>query len=193
MLQFLAIALVAAAVFGLCFLADKLFTRLFRNKPQHKTGLSVRAGKRYGVFGVVFSFVGVASIVSGSANSEGVLLWGGLIVLLLGIGLSVHYLSFGIYYDDDHFLVCRFGKKSVLYAFQDICRQQLFLISGGSVVIELDLADGSSVSVQSNMEGAYPFLDAAFAAWCRQKGISPDSCTFHDPAKSWWFPHEEKE
>ena len=41
------------------------------------------------------------------------------------------------------------------------------------------------------MNGAYPFLDAAFSGWCRQKGIDADSCAFHDPANHLWFPAEE--
>lgn len=194
MVQFIAMLLVAAVVFGLCFLVDKLFTKIFRSKPQHQSGKAVKAGKRYGVFGIVFTFVGIASIVSGSSAGKGdkLLFWGGILVLLLGIGLSLHYLSFGIYYDDDSFLVCKFAKKSRTYAFQDIQCQQLFLITGGSVVVELALADGTTVSIQSTMDGAYAFLDAAFAGWCRQKGIDPADCTFHDPSKSLWFPHDEE-
>ena len=194
MVQFIAMLLVAAVVFGLCFLVDKLFTKIFRSKPQHQSGKAVKAGKGYGVFGIVFTFVGIASIVSGSRTDSGdkLLFWGGILVLLLGIGLSLHYLSFGIYYDDDSFLVCKFAKKSRAYAFQDIQRQQLFLFSGGSVVVELALADGSTVSIQSTMDGAYAFLDAAFAGWCRQKEIDPAACTFHDPSKSLWFPHDEE-
>ena len=48
-----------------------------------------------------------------------------------------------------------------------------------------------TVSLQSTMDGVYPFLDAAFSGWCRQKGLAEDQCDFHDPSKSWWFPHEE--
>ena len=42
------------------------------------------------------------------------------------------------------------------------------------------------------MDGIYLFLDTAFAGWCLQKGIDPTDCAFHDPSKSWWFPHEEE-
>ena len=54
------------------------------------------------------------------------------------------------------------------------------------------MTDGSSVSLQSSMDGVYLFLDTAFAGWCLQNGIDPQSCDFHDPSKSWWFPHEEE-
>ena len=83
-------------------------------------------------------------------------------------------------------------NKKIRPAFREIREQKLFLIQGGNTVIELYLEDGSSVSLQSSMDGIYLFLDTAFAGWCLQKGIDPKDCTFHDPSKSWWFPHEEE-
>ena len=29
------------------------------------------------------------------------------------------------------------------------------------------------------------------AFWCRQTGRDPESCDFHDPSQSLWFPAEE--
>ena len=52
-MDFLGVILLAALVFGLCFLADKGFTKTFRGKAQHQSGLSVRVNKRYGAFGVI--------------------------------------------------------------------------------------------------------------------------------------------
>ena len=74
---------------------------------------------------------------------------------------------------------------------QDITAQQLYVIQGGNILVELHLADGNAVGVQSVMEGAYAFLDHAFAAWCRQTGRDPETCDFHDPANSCWFPAVE--
>ena len=34
-------------------------------------------------------------------------------------------------------------------------------------------------------------LDTAFAAWCIQTGRDPQSCDFHDPSQSLWFPTVE--
>lgn len=182
--------LVAAAVFGICRLVDIAFTRQFRSKAQHMSGLAVRANKRYGIFGVLLIVLGIAAITA--SKGDRVLLIGGIIVFLLGAGLSIHYLSFGVFYDGESFLLSRFGKKSLTYRFGDIRSQNLYLITGGSVVIELNMADGSVVSLQSTMDGIYPFLDAAFAAWCMQNGRDPQSCDFYDPSKSWWFPHQEE-
>ena len=163
-MEFIAIMLIAAAVFGVCYLVDKSFTKAFRSKAQHRSGKAVRAPKRYGIFGV----------------------------LLMGIGLAVYYLSFGVFYNDDSILYARLGKKDVTYEYRQILGQKLYVVQGGSIVVELHMADGSTVSLQSTMEGVYPFLDAAFAAWCAQTGRDPEKCDFHDPSQSLWFPTVEE-
>ena len=95
-MQFVLILFIAAAIFGICFLVDRLFTRLFRSKAQHRSGMAVRAAKRYGIFGVILSVLGIMALCVGIAD-DSVLLWGGLIVLLMGAGLAAYYLSFGIF------------------------------------------------------------------------------------------------
>lgn len=184
------IALIASATFGICYLFDRGFTRLFRNKQQHRSGKSVRVSKRYASFGLILCVLGIVSIFTG-LDSNAVLLVGGAIVFLIGCCLIAYYMSFGIYYDDDSFILTTFGRRSVTCQFRNIRYQKLYMIQGGSIVIELHLADGQSVSIQSAMEGAYSFLDHAFYNWCRQNGYDPDSCTFHDPANHLWFPVEE--
>ncbi|MGM9660029.1 MAG: hypothetical protein ACI3WQ_05485 [Faecousia sp.] len=186
----LLILLIAAAVFGACFLVDKAFAKLFRNKAQHRSGKAVRANKRYGLFGVILSVLGIMAICVGISDGS-VLLWGGLIVLVMGLCLAVYYLSFGVFYDGETFLLSRFGKKDVTYRFSDILGQKLYLVQGGNVIIELHMAGGGTVSLQSTMDGVYPFLDTAFAAWCLQTGRDPQSCDFHDPSQSLWFPTVE--
>ena len=189
-MQVIVILLLAAIIFGICRLVDMAFTRLFRSKAQHRSGLAIRASKRYGIFGVIFSVLGILGMLCGP--SEKVLFYAGLAVLLMGAALAVHYLSFGIFYDGDSFLVSRFGKQDREYRFREIQGQKLYVVTGGSVVIELQMADGSVVSLQSNMDGVYPFLDTAFAGWCMQTGHKIEDCKFYDPANSWWFPHEEE-
>ena len=189
-MQFIVILLIAAAIFGICYLVDRAFTKAFRSKAQHRSGMAVRANKRYGVFGVILSALGVLAVCIGITDGV-VMLIGGIIVLLMGIGLAVYYLSFGIFYDGDSFLYSRFGKANITYRYQDILGQKLYLIQGGSIVIELHMTDGTAVSLQSAMDGVYPFLDTAFAAWCMQTGRDPQSCDFHDPRQSLWFPTVE--
>ena len=190
-MTFFLILLIAAAVFGLCFAVDKAFTKCFRSKAQHRSGMAVRANKRYGLFGVILSVLGIMAICVGIADGS-VLLWGGIIVLLMGICLAVYYLSFGVFYDGETFLLSRFGKKEVTYRFCEIKGQKLYLVQGGNVIIELHMTDGNTVSLQSTMDGVYPFLDTAFAAWCLQTGRDPQSCDFHDPSRSLWFPTVEE-
>ena len=191
MAQFIPILIVAAIVFGICYLVDKTFSRLFRSKAQHRSGKAVRANKRYGVFGVVLTVLGILAICVGVTDGP-VLIWGGVFVLLMGVALAVYYLSFGIFYDSETILLQRFGKKDVTYSYKDILGQKLYLIQGGNIVIELHMADGSAVSVQSVFDGAYPFLDTAFSAWCRQTGREESQCDFHDPSQSLWFPTVEE-
>ena len=191
MAQFLPLALIAAVIFGICYLVDKTFSKLFRSKAQHRSGMAVRASKRYGLFGVILTVLGIMAIFVGITDGP-VLLWGGVIVLLMGIALAVYYLSFGIFYDGESLLLQRFGKKDVTHYYRDIVGQKLYLIQGGNIVVELHMADGSAVSVQSAFEGVYPFLDTVFAGWCLQTGRDPQSCDFHDPSQSLWFPSVEE-
>lgn len=186
-MDILLIVLVAAATFGICFVIDKGFTGLFRNKVQHKTGLTVRLNKHYGGAGVLLAVLGIAAILQG-AKDQMLMLVGGIVVLLLGVGFIIYYMSFGVYYDDDSFILSTFGRKSKTYAYRDILGQKLYRVTGGSVLIELYLQDGRSVGLQSTMTGAYPFLDKAFDGWCRQTGKTVEECAFHDTDNSCWFP-----
>ena len=186
-----ALLVIGALTFGVCYLLDRGYTRLFRSQKQHRAGLSVRVSKRYASFGIILGILGLLAVFSGLSGNM-VLLIGGILVLLMAAVLIVYYMSFGIYYDEDGFLAASFGKKTASYRFQDICGQQLYLIQGGSTVVELHLRDGKSISIQSAMDGAYPFLDHAFAAWCRQTNRNPDACTFHDPGRHQWFPNVEE-
>ncbi len=189
-MEFVAVILIAAATFGVCFLFDRGYTSVFRSKVQHRTGLAVRVNRRYAVFGLILAVLGIMALMVGVTDGW-VLTVGGLVVLLLGAALITYYMTFGIFYDDDTFLLTTFGKRTVEYQFRDIVCQQLYAVQGGNVVIELHLRDKRAVSLQAGMEGAYPFLDHAFAAWCRQTGRDPENCPFHDPANSLWFPTEE--
>ena len=182
--------LVAAAVFGICFLIDKAFTKKFRSKAQHRSGMAVRASKMYGIFGVVLSIIGLLALLVGISQNL-LLLIGGIVVLCMGAGLATHYLSFGIFYDGESFLVSHFGKKSEEHRYGEIKGQKLYVIQGGNILVELHLTDGSTVSLQSTMDGIYTFLDTAFAGWCHQTGQDPQNCDCYDPSQHLWFPREE--
>lgn len=184
----LEIIIIAALTFGVCFLVDKGFTRLFRNQSQHHSGLAVRLNKKYGAFGLILFVLGLAAVFTGLEDG-GVLIAGGCLIMVVGVALVVYYMTFGVFYDEDSFVLTTFGRKSTTYYYRDIQSQQLYN-SYGQILIELHMADGRTVGLQAGMTGVYPFLDKAFSAWCRQKGIDPDTCAFHDPQNSLWFPQE---
>ena len=189
-MQYLTVLVVCALVFGVCYLFDKGFEKLFRSQAQHYSGLSVRLSKRYAAFGAILIALGTAALFAG-LNSNMLLLIGGIVVLLMGAALVVYYATFGIFYDNDSFILTTFGKRSQTYRYRDIQGQRLYVIQGGTMLVELYLADGRSVSLQSTMTGTEDFLNHAFRCWCRQTGRDPESCDFHDTASFQWFPSME--
>ncbi len=189
-MEFVAIILLAAATFGVCYLVDKGFSGLFRNQAQHHSGLSVRLSKKYSSVGLIFFALGLAAIFTGINSKSWLLGLGGGVVTVLGICLVVYYMTFGVFYDREGFVLTTFGKRSVTYLYNQIQGQKLYEATG-STVIELHMTDGRTVALQSGMTGVYPFLDAAFENWCRQTGREAASCDFHDPDNSLWFPTME--
>ena len=190
-MQYLIVLLIAALVFGVCYLFDKGFQKLFRSRAQHSSGLSVRLHKRYAAFGAILMALGAAAILAGLSNNW-LLVLGGAVVVAAGAAMAVYYATFGIFYDEDSFILTTFGKKSDTYRYADILGQRLYAIQGGSMVVELHMKNGRAVSLQSAMQGVHPFLDHAFHAWCRQTGQDPNGCGFHDPANHQWFPTVEE-
>lgn len=186
------VVLVIAGTLLLCWLIDKGFEKIFRNKPQHVSGKSVRLNKYYGVGGLVLSVLGISSVFSGMTNDMALLIYGGILILVVGIALIVYYMTFGVFYDKDSFVLTTFGKKSATYRYADIQNQQLYRNQGGSVLIELYLRGGRSVQLQSTMKDVYDFMDTAFEGWCHQRGIQKENCPFYDPENSCWFPSVEE-
>ena len=190
-MEFVLIVLVMATTFFLCWGLDRGFTQMFRSKKQHRSGLSVRPSKHYGSVGLVLAVIGLAGILNGLSTGL-VMLIGGALVFLLGAGLVTYYLSYGIYYDEESFLVTAFGKKSISYSYREIQTQQVYLIQGNNIMVELYLTDGKAVQVQLRMQGAEDFLNKAHLGWCRQKGLETRDCSFFDPQNSCWFPPVEE-
>lgn len=186
MTEFIAVVVVAALTFGACFLIDKGFRRIFRSQQQHRSGKAVRLSKRYGTAGLIVALLGIAGLFA--APSQGVLLWvAGPTLISGGVALVIWYLSFGIFYDEDAFLITGFFQKNRRYTYDAIVSQQLFN-SYGNIVVELRLNDGRSVQLQSNMDGTYAFLDFAFRRWLEATGRTEADCPFYQPEQSCWFP-----
>lgn len=191
-MEYVLILLTVAVVIGACVLIDFLFKKLFRSQAQHMSGLAVRLHKRYGSFGIIMVVLGIAAIIAGvnGEMAKWLFLCGGILIVLVGIGLVVYYMSTGIFYDEDSFLYTTFGKKKRVYAYRDIQNQQLYN-NAGYLLIELHMLDGTSVQVQSTMPGAIDFMDHAFAAWLRQTGKEESDCDYYDRSHSVWFPPVE--
>jgi hypothetical protein len=120
------------------------------------------------------------------------MLLGFAVLLPMGLWLGAYYLAQGIFYDDDTFLFSTLGKKGRTYRYADIKAQKLYLIQGGSYLVELYMTDGSTVPVQTSMEGAYDFLDKACHARFRQLMINSFECDWFDEGNSCWFPPVEE-
>ena len=181
--------LVALGTLALCYFIDKGFTKVFRGKVQHRSGLSVRLSKRYASIGLILVAVGTAAIFMG-LNDTWILSAGGALLAITGICLITMYMTFGIFYDEDSFILTTFGKRSTTYRFNQIKAQQLYN-AYGNIVIELHMGDGRTVQLQAGMEGVYPFLDKAFDGWLQQRGKKKEDCPYYDPENSCWFPPVE--
>lgn len=186
-MEWIGMLVFGALIFGVCFLVDKGFSKVFRGKTQHKTGKRVRLNRRYAIAGIMLTFLSISFLVSG-AYGEALLLAASLTLLLLGAGLLVYYLSFGIYYDDDSFLVSGFAKRNRIYHYDAIRFQQRYRITGGNLLLELHMADGTSVQIYTQMDGSTAFLEHAHHCWCVQK--QRNFC--HDPENFVYFPSEEE-
>lgn len=189
-MDFIVILLIAALTFGLCYLTDKLYQKVFRSKQQHYSGRSVRLSKKYGAFGVILFVLGLAVLLCGLSGGW-ILIAGGVLILLTGIGLMVYYLTYGIFYDADSFLYTSFGKKSIPYRYGQISHQQLYVLQGGSILLELHMQDGHAIQIQLQLAGAEDFLNTAFLGWVQQNNLDIRSTNFHDPQNSCWFPSGE--
>ncbi len=188
-MEYLAVILVAAVVFAVCYLVDKGFTKHFRSQAQHKSGLSVRLSKRYGSGGLLLAVLGLAAVFVG-IDDGWVLTAGGAVLIVTGICLVVHYMSFGVFYNESGFILSSFGKPDTTYTYKDIKAQQLYN-NQGHTLIELHLQDGRALQLQSTMTGVYSFLDYAFDRWCAQTGSDKNACDFYAPENSCWFPPVE--
>jgi hypothetical protein len=184
--------LVIAATFGAMFLIDKGLTRLFRSRDQHRSGTAVRLKKHYGILSLALMILGLLGIVTYFTDKNLILLVGGIVVLPGGALLGIYYLTHGIFYDNDTFLYVTFGNRSVTYRYADIRAQKLYEIQGGTLLVELHMADGKAVSVQTSMEGAKTFLDKAAHARMRQLGLNSHECSWFDETEGKWFPPVEE-
>lgn len=187
MREYIALAIIAGAVIGVCVLVDWLFKKIFRSQSQHQSGTAVRLNKRYGTVGLLLAVFGVSVLFVG-IPANWIFIIAGSLFILVGVGLVVYYISYGVFYDEESFVLTSFGKKSKTYSYKQIQGQQLYVTTGGGIVVEIYMDDGKTFQIQSAMTGGFEFLDKAFFAWLRQTGRTQEECDFYDPQNSCWFP-----
>ena len=177
------IALFCAAVFGLCFLVDRLLSRGKQIAPDERT---VRQPRRAVIFGVVLLVMGVfvALFVPGLLG-----VGGGSVIALLGAVLLLSFFSFSIQYDDEGF-TCRTLRGSKRYQYNQIRGEQALATRGGITVMLFVGDDG--VELSEAMQGARQFLSHAYYARCRQLDLDPETCPPPAPEALVWFEAPEE-
>ena len=173
------ILLICAAVFGLCFLVDKLIQRLRRHEPPAKT---VRQPRRAVIIGIIMLVVGIGLLLFLNTSWG---LVGGIVMILLGAVLLTSYFLFSVHYDDEGF-TCRTLKSADRYLYNQIRGEQAIATRSGITVILY--VGHTTVELSEAMQGVQKFLSHAYYARCRQMGIDPDLCPPPAPRELVWFP-----
>lgn len=171
--------LFCAAVFGLCFLIDRLIQRLRRSGRPSRT---VRQPRRAVIIGIIMLTAGIAVLLFLNTSLG---LVGGIVLTLLGAVLLASYFFFSVHYDDEGF-TCRTLKRTDRYQYNQIRGEQAIATRSGITVILY--VGNTTVEFSEAMQGVREFLSHAYYARCRQVGIDPDTCPPPAPRELVWFP-----
>ena len=178
--------------FAFPLLLGNLFQQLYNTVDTWVVG-NFASNEAFSAVGSVASIINVLIGLFMGLPEDWVLIVGGALVVLMGIGLVVYYMGYGVFYDENSFLFMTLGKQTKTYYYNAIRAQQLYN-NQGHLLIELHMSDGNVIQLQSTMNGCYEFMDHAFAAWLKQTGKKKEDCPYYDPDNSCWFPpvNEEK-
>ena len=185
-MRFVWILLIGAVVFLCCFLVDKLLGKLFPKSALEKSKNVVRPPRKSAIFGTLMVFFPIVALLFWMPEGGDTLLLIGCIgAIAMGIFLLITYFSVSIYYGDETFLykTLRGGKKE--YHYSQIKGQRSLMTRGGINTI-LFVGD-DEINLYSAMQNLNAFLNKAFFAWCRVKGIDPDTVE-NNPRMFTWFP-----
>ena len=161
---YLFLALLAGAVFLICWGVDNLIKKLFPKRPQQESGRAVRL-PRYGVIvGIFMTLIAFAAELFYFSRLEWYLHAACVFSFGMGVFLLVQYCAFGIFYDGDGFVCRDLRKKAKFFRYEDILGQRSILTRSG-VHSTLYLKDGEII-VYSAMKGLDEFLRFAFRRWC---------------------------
>lgn len=191
-MQYVYLLIIAALVFGLCFLIDFLFKKLFPKSKLEGSKRVVRMPRRSAIWGLILTLFPVVVLLFWlPPEGDTALTIGCVVAILFGLVLLVQYFSFGIWYDEETFLFKDLRRGRRTYHYSQIKGQQSLMTRSG---IQATIFVGEDViEVSSAMQGLPDFLDKAFYRWCAAKGIDPDSVE-NNPAMLTYFPAlEEKD
>lgn len=187
-MQYILYFLLVAAVFGLVALCDFLLKKLLP-KPRYDSTNVVRLPRYSFILGLIITLLGGIAVLYVPRATEPFLWFGGWVVMVIGAYLLVNFFWTGVFYDDEGFSYRVFPRKARTYRYSDITGQRTFVAKSGW---NTNLyARGEEIQLYAAMQGVAEFLNKAFFAWCRQKGIDPDTIE-NDPHMLTFFPEPEE-
>lgn len=182
-MQYFFLILFAGLVFGLCFLIDRGMGRLRRRLAKAPV---VRPPLGYPILAAALLLAAIP-VVCFSLRARQWLFLGVAALFLLFAGYAMFlFCSAAIFYTEDTFTLP--GSSKNTYRYEQIQGQRVG-ISRHAVCLVLCLGQEELV-LRGNMLGFGSFLEAAFAGWCRQKGLDPTAQAWHDPTAYQWFPDQ---
>ena len=187
-MQYVLYLLLIAVIFGLIALGDFLLKKLFRRSTASADQV-VRMPRYSFVLGILITVLGLVAVLYIPRETERFLWFGCWIVLVIGVYLLVNFFWTGIFYDDEGFTYRVFPRKAVRISYGQIRGQRSFVAKSGWNS-NLDTEQGE-VQLYAAMQGLSGFLNKAFFAWCREKGIDPDTVE-NDPHNLIFFPEPQE-
>ena len=182
-MKYLFLLVFAGAIFALCCGVDRLCRAIAARHP--KPGKRVTLPRREAVFGVLLTAFSGGVLVGFFEALSLPLKLGCIFVLAMGAFLLVHYLSFGIWYNDTEFWVRDWRHRARRHTYGEITGQRSLLTRSG-VTTTLYLQEGE-VDLYEAMVGLREFLKVAFSAWCKGKDIDPQTVE-NNPELLTYFP-----
>lgn len=184
-MQYLFLGLFILAVFLLCWGVDSLLKKLFPKHHQQFSGKAVRLPRKGAILGILLSFLAFVAELFYASRLEWYYHLCCLAAGAMGVFLLFQYLRFAVYYDADSFLYRDIRRKAKTFSYKQI-RGQRSLLTRSGVNTTLYLEE-DEIILYSAMQGVDEFLRFAFARWCEEKGIDPESVE-NNPQYLTYFP-----
>lgn len=183
-MKYILYILLIAVIFGLVALVDFVFGKLFPRLKAPKTAKAVRMPRYSFVLGILIVVLGIMGLLF-YTEADWFLRIGMVAAMVMGLYMTVNYISFGIFYDAEGFTYRTLTKKAVFYRYSDITGQRSFLARSG---LNTSLLMGETeIPLNGAMKGLPDFMSYAFFAWCRETGRDPDQQEY-DPTTLRYFP-----